>query len=287
MAKANSLLNQPKDRPKFARYDCVDLTIDGDKIPPSLFRDLSKWYRKQMEACEAVFHSNPLPETDCSVESVFRETFHEFLEQRSPKERELCEQILNHKLAFETSLTGCDSMSQVSRNQSGSYVTCEGPDPEIPNGFIQIVKYLSEIIPDEKIKLNTTVAKISYERALTSSDKISITFTNGQIEQFDHVIVTSSINYLKQHHGSLFDPVLSTEKQESLSRTAMGTVDKIFLQFPNLDFLPSTWRTIRFVWPLDVDRSHWTSRMYAAYVVNTPRQDTIAGAVLTILVSRM
>ena len=236
--------------------------------------------------------NNPLPpETDQSIESATRGAFPAFLEQRRSKEHYLCEQILNHKLAFETTLTGCDSMTEASLNQSGSYMEYDGPDPEIPAGFIQVVKCLAENIPDEKIRLNCPVTNINYGNALSGDgnasngnakleenrSKIEITLETGHKEQFDHVVVTSSINFLKQNHKTFFKPPLDSPKQEALSRTAMGTVDKIFLQFPHLDFIPSTWRIICFVWPLDVDRGEWTSRMHAFAVVNTPKQDTLSG----------
>ena len=47
----------------------------------------------------------------------------------------------------------------------------------------------------------------------------------------DHVIITSSLGYLKENHRRIFQPALPSEKQQAISTMCFGTVDKIFLKF--------------------------------------------------------
>ena len=60
---------------------------------------------------------------------------------------------------------------------------------------------------------------------------------NGAEYTADHVIFTGSLNYLKSEKDSLFTPHLPDRKINAMNSIGMGLVDKVFLEFPSLDFL--------------------------------------------------
>ena len=57
--------------------------------------------------------------------------------------------------------------------------------------------------------------------------------TNGDQYSADHVITTVSLGVLKSKSNTpFFTPPLPTDKQEAIACLGYGTVDKVFLQFP-------------------------------------------------------
>jgi len=60
---------------------------------------------------------------------------------------------------------------------------------------------------------------------------ICVECSNGKKFYADVCLVTISLGYLKQHSARLFNPPLPDAKVEAIQRVAMGTCNKIILEF--------------------------------------------------------
>jgi spermine oxidase len=146
-------------------------------------------------------------------------------------------------------------MRQVSLMAFGSFEELPGHQPTIAQGYQKIPLRLAETIPREAFIMNTPVVKISI------GDSVLIETDKGSQRKFDAVIVTLPLAYLKRHAKKLFARGLPQWKMKALQRLEMGVVDKIFLEFENLDFFPEGVRH------LFIARSppseNWTSKLYS------------------------
>lgn len=91
-------------------------------------------------------------------------------------------------------------------------------------GFHEILEDFKSYVPAEKIRLNTKVTNIS-------SEDVTVTLESGQRFQFDLVLVTCSLGYLKAHHRTLFTPQLSDKKIAAIEKMGFGQNVKVFLEY--------------------------------------------------------
>jgi len=79
-----------------------------------------------------------------------------------------------------------------------------------------------------KLLLSTPVASINYEHP----EKITISTRNGDVHEFEHVIVTLPLGVLKTSQVQ-FHPPLLPFKQEAIKNLGFGVLEKIVLRFSN------------------------------------------------------
>ena len=85
------------------------------------------------------------------------------------------------------------------------------------------------MLPEAAVKFHKEVTEIRWQG--NEEAPVTITCKGGEVYLADHVICTPSLAYLQKHHKTLFIPNLSKTKTNSISRMAMGKVNKIFLFF--------------------------------------------------------
>ena len=74
---------------------------------------------------------------------------------------------------------------------------------------------------------------------LLDKDSMLVECFNGSLFKARHVVVTCSVNYLKKNALNLFNPILLSEKKlDAIKSSEMGTVDKIFMFYEDISFLP-------------------------------------------------
>ncbi|KAK6056669.1 hypothetical protein COOONC_05823 [Cooperia oncophora] len=93
-------------------------------------------------------------------------------------------------------------------------------------GFRDILEDIKVKVPEDRINLNHVVTKITY-----SEDGATLCFSNGEEHQYDYVIVTCSLGYLKRNHTSFFCPPLDPRKTEAISSLGFGNMMKVFLEY--------------------------------------------------------
>ncbi len=219
------------------------------------------------------------------IKTQFRKTQ---LNDIPEEEHEVALAVLDNLLLFETTISGCASMSEVSLSQFGSYQELPGghPGPVVGQGYDKLISVLADKLPESTIVRNAEVVQIQIceksqktingatalgnpgkelmesggnKTARDSSQLNPATVVQLDVRyhcckgtprcancrqsrdsshKFDCVILTSSLGYIKRNMHDFFRPPLPIEKQESIEKLGIGTVDKIFLEFEDLDFFP-------------------------------------------------
>ena len=80
-----------------------------------------------------------------------------------------------------------------------------------------------------------------------SSQSVCVECSNGKKFCADFCLVTISLGYLKQHSARLFNPPLPDSKVEAIERVAIGTVNKIILEFDG-QVLPDGIFRLEMIW---------------------------------------
>lgn len=129
---------------------------------------------------------------------------------------------------------------------------------------------------ESKVQLEKKVSKITYNANSSAANRIKIECSDASKYECDHLICTVSLGVLKKHHLSIFDPLLPRKKIESIESVAMGTVDKIFVEFEQ-PFWDENWEGLSFLWhtdqlreirreyPIDV---YWMKKIIGFYTVS-------------------
>ncbi|XP_070523083.1 uncharacterized protein [Cardiocondyla obscurior] len=155
---------------------------------------------------------------------------------------------------MENSIQSSDTWFDVSIKGLIEYWDCEGnlllnwKD----RGYKTILDVLMQKIPNpeerlpvmEKIKFRKVVTTINYN----SSENVIVTTRDGCEYSAPHVIFTGSLGVLKDKHSTMFVPPLSQKKQRAIEGLNIGSVDKVFLEFPHR-WWPENKSTFNFMWP--------------------------------------
>ena len=110
-----------------------------------------------------------------------------------------------------------------------------------------MISYLVENITLNQVFLNETVEKINWDK---KNIHVSVTTNNG-VYYAEQVILTSSLNYLKQNHLTLFEPSLPDYKIKALNNLGYASLNNIFLVFSSKTF--TLYNNFKFIWREDLD----------------------------------
>jgi len=138
----------------------------------------------------------------------------------------------------ETIEWGCDSLAEVSMNNYNLYKICEGGDMLAVNGLDELVNKIAKTIPEDCIKLNTEVISIDWFCS-KPQNKVIVTFnviTENQItaKEFDHVIISIPLGFLKVNHQKLFTPKLPAKKVTAIQKLGFGNIAKVIFQYESI-----------------------------------------------------
>ena len=169
--------------------------------------------------------------------------------------------ILEQKLNVMNIDLACDDMKEVSFENYGGDSDFDGHEPKLDQGTIRLVEALGENIPNDKISFGDPVIKIKYDLTSDKSkDCVRVETKSGISESFDCVVVTFSVAVLQNCHQFMFDPPLPAYKVDSFQHIQLGIVDRIYLEFDDLNFLPVNTKGIELYW-CEKDRAilpEWT-----------------------------
>ncbi|XP_030386506.1 spermine oxidase-like [Scaptodrosophila lebanonensis] len=193
-----------------------------------------------------------------SLGSYLSNKFYEML--RRPEYADIDERIakefFENYQKFENSVEASDTLDQVSGRGYLEYWECEG-DILLnwkDTGFVELLRVLLRApsfpeLPqlgslDERVLFGRRVTQIQWNR---NDSRVEVLFSNGDSCLADHVVVTVSLGVLKEQHWRLFEPKLPVEKQRAIEGLAFGTVNKIFVEFPQ-PFWPEDWTGFTMLW---------------------------------------
>lgn len=233
------------------------LKENGEAVNTKTVEEVDWVYGMLMSQCEEFYQDQlPTPVENDSVGSFCEREFHERFTHCSADDYHVRKMIFEQRLLGECIIAGCNSMHDVSLSEVGAFEELPGVHYVIPPGFQAVVDLLSQDIPDEKLLLNHPVTRITWnnssnsDNANTNHYEVCVECQNGKRFYGDHVLVTCSIGYLKQHHERMFNPPLPNHKSETINRISIGTVNKVILEFEGQVFPDEVFR-LEMIWDRD------------------------------------
>ena len=158
----------------------------------------------------------------------------------------------------------------------GSYTQLEGGHIVVPDGYESIIKTIGSKINKDNILLNHPVTKIEYN--LIDDGKCKVSCSDERTFSADFVVVTMPVGFLKENASHLFSPGLSIEKMSAIDNIGFGTVDRIYSEFENLDFMPESsvgeLNLVKEQSPVE-NEENWENRLFGFYVQNTPNANIL------------
>ncbi|XP_015781614.1 spermine oxidase [Tetranychus urticae] len=260
-------------------------TQNGHKIDPSLvnqvimFLDTIKMSLSNGDYKLDYLRNNVDEEknlNNVSVGEIFKTRFKKWMESKkfkSPQDGELVQGIFNWFMKFEKIDNSCTSLDQLSIISYSLYRTCEGvPLNNFKSSYSSFIESLLESIPEVIIKINCPVKQVKYHPTL--ENKASLTLGDGSTVYANHVIITSSIGFLKHNMDSFFEPKLPLQKRLIIQTMGFGTVNKIYLVFDESFWQPCD-LGFQMVW-LEEEKANYSDQ-YPPWVYDISGIDTVAG----------
>ncbi|KAF7217956.1 spermine oxidase isoform X2 [Nothobranchius furzeri] len=197
--------------------------------------------------------------------------------KRIPKD--LVEEFSDLYNEVESCESSSPSMDEVSLSEFGEWTEIPGAHYVIPEGFMKIVDLLAQDIPSHTICLCKPVRHIHWNYSTQHQEVISKSSNTKRDDNHndsnhdrrplnnplilgrpicvecedeewimaDHVIITTSLGVLKQHHAAMFSPSLPEDKVLAIEKLGISTTNKIFLEFEEPFWSPEC-NSIQFVW---------------------------------------
>lgn len=218
-----------------------------------------------------------------SLKDYFVPRYHELVtaldveKKLADRVMELVMNIYNHNKGFESfDVVGTSALSE--------YVICKGPQAISwkDEGFKKLFDLLTLAFPDSEKELPVK-HKILYNKVVSSVtwgvNNVDVLCEDGVHYYADHVIVTSSLGFLKSHYHTFFTPCLPLKKQTAIEALGFSIVDKIHLLFP-YRWWPEEVKNFNFLWTGDekndfaqcLDTGRWVTDITGFFFVeNQPR----------------
>jgi len=245
-------------------------TQNGRKINQNTVTEVTEILDEILdEANKFSREQSPIADETETIGSFAHRRFREVESQRKRIDSETqhdWDTLLNWRLLSEKTENACKSAYELSLFAWGEYKECPGAlETELkPNkGFISIINAIKLGVPSDCIQLGCPVRVIYWDpsismpftkgirtkmlvknddaqhsqsqaapaKKLSSSTPIQLITGTGQIIKAEHVIVTSSLGYLKRNAHKMFKPLLPNDKMAAIQSMGFGVVDKIYLEF--------------------------------------------------------
>ena len=112
--------------------------------------------------------------------------------------------------------------------------TVEGEDPFVSGTYARILEEVARPAREgaelrvgrkaERVRTNTKEGN--------AKGKVAVRTTSGEEEEFDEVVVTVPLGYLKRNPG-MFDPALPPRLTSAIDSLGYGNLDKVYITFPS------------------------------------------------------
>lgn len=229
----------------------IFLTETGDPVHTRIIGDVDLHYGMLISECEEFYKQQiPTPFEDDSVGAYVEREFEDKISRYVGEEHRMRELMITQRLLGECIISGAHTMHDVALSEVGCFEELEGVHYVIPAGFDRVVHMLKKSIPPERILLNHPVTLISWKsQGVIESGgyPVCVECENGEKFSGDICLITVSLGYLKQHGDRLFWPRLPELKQKAIQNIAMGTVNKVILEFDG-QVLPNEIFRLEMVW---------------------------------------
>jgi len=227
------------------QFICPSVIRETCMVLDNIFNEATKFARELI----------PLKQSEQeTVGAYVQDSFCKHLKTSSDSDdvKKMKEGLLNWRLTMEKTENACASVYDMSLYTWGEYIECAGQEAvELSRGYQPILDLILKNIPDSCFRLNTRVKQIIWneksEDAVDDTPRCRVITDGDETFLADHVIVTSSLGYLKAHSAALFQPALPQSKLSAIKRLGFGTVNKIYLEFEKPFWSPAC-GGIQFAW---------------------------------------
>ncbi|XP_035264453.1 spermine oxidase [Anguilla anguilla] len=148
----------------------------------------------------------------------------------------------------------CSSLYEASALEQKEYTCLEGNFYNClgPGGYRAVLDVLLKTLPPGALLCDRPVTCIRWGLETQSKGAgpfcpVKVLCEDGEEFEADHVVVTSSLGFLKERASALFEPTLPEDKMRAIESLGFGTVDKIFLRFDER-FWPEDCAGIQLIW---------------------------------------
>ncbi|KFH43881.1 polyamine oxidase-like protein [Hapsidospora chrysogenum ATCC 11550] len=113
----------------------------------------------------------------------------------------------------------------------------EGENLFCAGTYKKILELIAEpAVSEADIKFNTKAERIS--RRVSPDEPVRVQTTDGQVLEFDEVVVTSPLGWLKRHMEA-FEPELPARLSKAIKSIAYGCLEKVYISFPEAFWMSS------------------------------------------------
>lgn len=231
----------------------IFLMENGDPVNLRIIHDVDLQYGMLMSECEDFFKQQiPTPLENDSVGSYVEREFAERIARYTGDEHRLRRMIFSQRLLGECVISGANNMRDVALSEVGCFEELPGVHYVIPPGFEAVIDILRSNIPQDNILLNHPVTKVTWNQKGNDGNDaaVCIECSNGKKFFADLCLVTVSLGFLKHNAARLFSPQLPEFKMDAVRGIAMGTVNKVILEFDG-QILPDEVFRLEVVWNRD------------------------------------
>lgn len=107
----------------------------------------------------------------------------------------------------------------------------EGENPFVAGTYMKILEHVAKAALEKAdIRLKTKVATI-ISRGEDGRERPGVTVEGGEVEEFDEVVVTSPLGWLKRNK-SAFVPGMTDDMVKAVDSLGYGSLDKVYITFP-------------------------------------------------------
>ncbi|QQZ29959.1 FAD-dependent oxidoreductase [Thiothrix subterranea] len=186
----------------------------GKPLNNSENRQLEQWQARIDSALDAA----QAADTDQSVQAAVETALG--WNSLKASERQLVQFILNSTLEQEYA----GSIHELSAYWHDAAAAFKGDDALFPDGYQIIVDHLAKGL---NVQLQHVVKTVTW-----SEQQVTVQTNRGAF-QADHAVITLPLGVLKSRQIA-FSPPLPARKQQAINTLGMGTLNKCYLQFPNV-----------------------------------------------------
>ncbi|GCB73181.1 hypothetical protein scyTo_0006660 [Scyliorhinus torazame] len=249
MSEENQAVQMGGHPPDMSTY----YTSSGKRMGPEITAPVEELYAALILKSREFFHSKTEP-----ARSLGEFLKHEIARRAEEwkGDVETCNlklALLNGEFKLECCISGTDSLDLVALQPFGEYVPLPGIDCVFPGGFKSLIDAMMKSLPKDIVSYNKPVKCIHWNGSFKTSNTqehaypVLVECEDGETIPADHVIVTVSLGFLKEHYQTFIRPPLPASKINSIQKLGFGTHNKIFLEFEKPFWEPEC-QLIRLVW---------------------------------------
>ena len=112
--------------------------------------------------------------------------------------------------------------------------TIEGENAFVAATYAKILEAVARSAREKAdVRLRAKVVRIQTGISGGEEGKVRVWTAEGKSEEFDEVVVTVPLGYLKRHVEAMFDPPLSPRLTAAIDNLGYGNLDKVYITFPS------------------------------------------------------